>query len=394
VERVPSPPAAVVLGGTYNGLAFARSLGRRGIPVHVLDGDRRNPALHSRHAIPVLLPELEQHPRAWLDALSGIARRADAPPVLIPTGDTQLLLVSRNRDELSATFRFRVPEPDVVEMLCDKAAQYAFAREHGTSMPEFVDTRDRSADDLVAATREHIGFPCIVKPCRSDRWHRRRPGEKLRVVADEQELRHVLAETAAAGLRVLVQEIVPGGDDHMHSCIAYLGDGGRPLLTFTKQKLRQHPPGFGNGSLQRTTHEPELIAATLALLAPLDYRGAVCVEWKRHPQDDRPRLVEVNPRSVAGTQMMVDAGCDLPYVQYRDLVGDPLPPVTSYTDDVRHVNLAWDLHAFLELRRRGAMTLREWRRSLRGVRSFALLDRRDPRPAWTLAGRLLDRLRG
>jgi hypothetical protein len=45
----------------------------------------------------------------------------------------------------------------------------------------------------------------------------------------------------AAGLKVVVQEFVPGDDSHGANYNAYFWDG-RPVVEFTAQKLRLSPP--------------------------------------------------------------------------------------------------------------------------------------------------------
>ena len=65
------------------------------------------------------------------------------------------------------------------------------------------------------------------------------------VVHDERELDATLRTVLAAGVDVLVTEIIPGGDDRYCSYYSHLDEQGEPLLHFTKRKPRQYPIGCG-----------------------------------------------------------------------------------------------------------------------------------------------------
>lgn len=377
----------MVLGATTNGLAFVRSLGRRGVPVWVLDSTRERPGMRSRFATPVLLPDVCAEPDAWLAALLDLAARTPAPPVLLATGDEHALLVAAHRERLGAHLRFRLPPPGVVEMLCDKRRQYEYLLAQGHPLPRtaFVEHDETDAGALAAAT---TGFPCVVKPCFSHRWMRRGSGAKLGVARDAEDARRLHRTMTADGEPVLLQEVIPGADDALHGYVGYFAADGRARAGITKRKLRQHPPGFGNGSLQVSTLEPEVAERVERLLGALGYQGLVAVEYKRDARDGRDKLIEINPRSISATQLAIDAGIDLPWIAYADVVGLTLPPTPSARAGVKYLHLGWDVQA---LRARDDLTLGAWLRSLRGVRSHALLARGDPGP---LAGYLSSALRG
>ncbi len=373
-----------MLGVTTNGLSFVRSLGRRGIRVWMLDGSPGNPCMRSRCGTPVRLPDIGDHPDAWLSAVMERALRASSPPVLIPTGDEHLLLVSEHREMLAPHLRFRIPPPGLPEILCDKRLQYEALEERGWTIPKTA--YPEAPCDIARFAEETVGFPCLLKPYASHRWRRRGTGVKLRAAWSEPELRAAWDEMTAAGVPALLQEVVPGGDDRFHGYLAYYDAAGLPRAAFTKRKLRQHPPRFGNGSFQVSTRDPELADLSDRVLRSLNYQGLVGIEFKRDERDGELRLIEINPRSVSGNQLPIDCGVDFPYVYYRDAIGEPLPRVDGYRSGVRYVHLGWDVQAMLAKRRSGEITAARWLRSLAGVRSNALFSWRDARPALAYAG--------
>jgi predicted ATP-grasp superfamily ATP-dependent carboligase len=82
-----------------------------------------DPVQWSRH-LRARLPWIDpwERPDEVVDALLAFARKQPSPPVLMPQGDADLLLVSRHRGELAGAFRFILPEPELVEALADKAS--------------------------------------------------------------------------------------------------------------------------------------------------------------------------------------------------------------------------------------------------------------------------------
>src|SRR5687767_2052839 len=100
--------AAIVMGVTTNGLAVVRSLGRRGIPVTMMEWQTR-PGMRSRFGTPLLMPSIYSQPETWLATIVGIGRDSSCKPVLIPTGDEYVLFVSQHRDFLREHVRFSIP---------------------------------------------------------------------------------------------------------------------------------------------------------------------------------------------------------------------------------------------------------------------------------------------
>jgi D-aspartate ligase len=370
-------PPAVVLGVTTNGLSFVRSLARRGVSVVMMDVAEQ-PGMRSRLGSALAMPDVCERPDAWLSALQRIAESAPVAPVLIATGDEHVLLVAAHRDALAARFRFRMPDKELAEMLCDKRRQWESLRAAGCAVPRsaFVD----GDADVVAVAREAIGFPCVVKPCSSHRWLRRRTGVKLRVARDAAALRAAYRDATEGGEPAMLQELVPGPDSALYGVLAAYGADGHALATFTKRKLRQQPVGAGNGSLQVSTRNPELAALAERILRPLRYQGLVSLEFKWDERDRTYKLIEINPRGVSGNQLAVDSGVDLPWIHYRDVLGEPPASSDGYRCDVKYLHLGWHLAALAELRRDGAVSLARELRELRGTSSFALFDPRDPAP--------------
>src|SRR5258708_4110659 len=115
VSQLPSQGiGAVVLGGCFQGLGIVRSLGKRGIPVCILD-DEFAISRYSRYttysAYVKSLKDEHQVIKALLEAKQ---RWGLAGWVIYPTRDELVTALSHFRDELSASFRVPTPGWDVI----------------------------------------------------------------------------------------------------------------------------------------------------------------------------------------------------------------------------------------------------------------------------------------
>lgn len=357
-----------------------RSLGRRGIRVWMMDSasSAASPGMASRFGIPLAMPDIAAQPAQWLDKLFEIARSSPLPPIVIPTGDEHIELVSQYREQLRNHVRFRIPSHALATTLCNKNLQYELAERHSIPLPKTL-RLDRQAD-IVRLAHETVGFPCLLKPYYSHRWRRLSRKAKLVIAHNPQELAAEYQHLLQSGTEFLLQEFIPGDDSTLYGYLAYYGANGQPLAAITKQKLRQYPPVCGNGSLQITVRNLQVAELSESLLCALKYQGLVSIEYKWDARDQKFKLIEINPRSVSGNQMAIDSGVDLPYILYQDLTDNPPPPTNQFTVGVKYLHFGWDLQAFIAQRQNKTLTTAQWLRSLVGVRSFALFSWRDSKP--------------
>jgi D-aspartate ligase len=377
---------AVLLGGRTNALSVARDLGLRGIPVHAV-GDADAVVSHSRHCTRfhrVRKGELQPQYRGLLRDV--LPRGA----VVIPCDDDGLELIARSRDEIAGWGFHPVPAVDrVVLDLLDKERTYEIAREAGVGAPLTITLR--GPDDLDGALRE-VGLPCALKPLHIHEFSRsfRR---KVFLIRDADTLRRAFAQSSELGLEMLLTEIIPGGEDRYWSYYTFLDESGRPLTNFTKQKLRQHPIGFGGATYHLTAWDPEVADAGQRFLAGAGARGIACVEFKRDIRTNEPRLIECNSRVTAANELMRLAGIDLAGIAYASTLGLPVPEDRGFTDGVRLWYPLQDLLAFREARARSELTLSGWLQSLAHRQGFPTISLRDPMPGLVEAAKLPGRAR-
>jgi D-aspartate ligase len=371
-------PLAVILGGSCNGLSFSRSLGRRGIPTLMLESDRLL-GIYTRFGKVAILPPVETHAREWVELLEHIGAHLPIPGVLFPTSDAHTLLIARHRATLERFFRFLTPGLEILEQLINKRSQYPAAAAAGVPMPAVHFPESIHDVHRLAGA---IPYPCILKPYDSHAARKKMEMKKVLLVHSAAELMSEYERITGRNVPLMIQEIVPGRDSDLFGYLAFWDQDGNERAWLTKRKLRQFPPGFGDGSLQETVEAPLVAELSRRLLRKFRYRGFVGVEFKLDARDQTYRLIEINPRTVSGNQLAISAGIDFPWIGYRYLTGaeSDSEPKPHARPGIKYINEEWDFQAYLALRRTGELTFWRWLRSLRGVKARGIWAWDDPLP--------------
>ena len=265
-----------------------------------------------------------------------------------------------------------------MERIADKSEQLRAAER--VAVPAPVTVAVSCEDDLERAA-DLVPFPAVLKA--TTELDRLRlialTGAKAIAVRDPSRLREAYEPIRSCGA-LLVQELIPGGDDQIVLAGTYHDARSKPLAVFTGRKLRQHPRGLGNTRAGESLWDQEVADLTLRLLGEFQYHGISDVEFKRDARDGSLKLMEINARPGLWGTLATAAGVNLTYVAYRDAIGNPIT-APRQNDGVGWVDSIHDVADSLREVRRDEVRLRDWLGSLRNVRADAVLSLRDPLPA-------------
>lgn len=321
--------ALVAEVGWANGLAAIRSLGRHGLRVIAVDNARSALGFRSRYAEPRIAPDPGDDEDGYIAAFKAIAAETDDVLPVFPTHDEHLNALARHTGELGERYRFPFPSWDVLEQIQSKRHQLDTAEAIGFPIPRTF--HPRSAEEAQAAGAE-LGFPLIVKPAANVGFRRT---HKVQLFRCENAGELARAYEDAAPFEPMVQELVPGGAEAMFTLGSYLSADGEALGLFSGRKLRQTRGFTGVARVAEAVWVDDVVEQGLALLRALKFHGLSQVEMIRDRRDGTYKLIEVNPRLWQWHSLAAACGVDLPWIAYRDLVGDPLPPVLSHPSGKR-----------------------------------------------------------
>jgi D-aspartate ligase len=356
-------------------LGVVRALGEAGVPVHVARYDRRDMAHVSRWVREAFVVPPPLREAGHVDALLGLPPRLDGA-VLMPASDEAVVALARHRARLARRFVVAAPPWAVVRNFIEKRRTYALAEEAGVPAPRSASPRS-VAEARQAAGR--FGFPLLLKPSQSHLFYERFR-RKMLVIHGMPELEARLAEVEAAGIEVMVQEIVPGDDTEVVNYNAYVV-GGRAVAEFTARQLRKAPPRFGSPRVVRSERIEGLLAPGRAVLRAIGLEdGFACCEFKRDPRDGRYRIVDVNGRHNLSGLLAVRCGLNFPLLEYRHLVSGVVPRPARFREGLYWTDVVRDAGYSLRFLLHERCAPWTWLAPYLGPGCDAIFDMRDLRP--------------
>ena len=369
---------AFVLGMHATGLTAARCLGREGIAVKGFDVSAGRLAFRSRYCSAEVCPDPLEQPDALVRFLRQQVGHGAQKVVLLPTSDAFFLFLSRHRTQLADRFLLNLPSVEVAESVVNKRRLYELAAACDAAFPQsfFPGTYDEAL-----AVKDSLRYPAFIKPYWGHQWRAYFGGQhKGFKVQSPEEFLARFREVLASGHSALVQSYVTSPDDNLFSLSLYISREGEALAAFPRRQVRQYPPNSGTVTLAISERDPELVADGTRFCQSIGYRGIVGLEYKRDREDDKYKLLDFNPRLMLSDMLTAYCGINLPLLQYLDVTGQSPGPRREYTEGVKWVDTIADFQAFRQYHERGELGWKDWLRSLRGARVFALFAWDDPLP--------------
>jgi predicted ATP-grasp superfamily ATP-dependent carboligase len=317
------PPVLVLDGEQRAALAVVRSLGRRGVKVHVASHVRRSLAGGSRFAASEsLVPDPIRGAEGYAKAIARLSADRDAL-VILPATEASTMALLEYRDLLGSV---RIASSDLARfrLATDKAAVLSLASQLGIDVPA-QSAIDRVEEvDTVPTER----YPLVVKPARSvvtGTAGRRKVG--VRYARDAKELAEIIRQLGPEAGPFLLQTRIGGPGVG----VFLLRWNGSIVATFAHQRIREKPPSGGVSVCCESIAPPaELVRQSTRLLEALDWEGVAMVEYKQDRRTGRHYLMEINPRFWGSLQLAIDSGVDFPWYLYQLIEGVPVTPISRW----------------------------------------------------------------
>lgn len=319
----PGQPAdnrvgAVIVGGDFHGLGIIRSLGRRGVPLCVVDDEYSIGRFSKYTTFAVRAPNLRNEKKT-VDFLIEMGHRMNLKGwVLFPTRDEHVAAFSRYKQALSEAFRVPTPDWEITKWAWNKWNTYCLAQKLGIPIPRTWCPRTVADIDGIDAE-----FPLAVKPSVKEDFFYATKAKAWRA-ENRDELKEMFqrASSHVGSNEVLVQEIIPGDGSCQFSSCVFMKNGAA-IGSMEAQRWRQHPPEFGRAAtFVQSIDLPAVEEPTLRFLRAINYYGLAEIEYKLDSRDGKYKLLDVNARTWGFHALGSPAGVDFSYLLYADQVGD------------------------------------------------------------------------
>jgi predicted ATP-grasp superfamily ATP-dependent carboligase len=377
-----SVPALVLNFGEYplhqSSLGIIRSLGSVGTPVFAVQRNPFIPSGVSRYISGKFLWKADgKNTDQFLEGMETIAKILDRPTILVPADDLSAILIAEHADVLASWFRFARPPAALPRAVANKRNLYDLCQHLGIACPHTVFPNSRKEWlDFAKSAR----LPVVVKVI--EPWLAPRGLKTTAIVSERQELmdycdRHGWQVPPTA---LMIQEMIPSSASEDWFVHGYCDARSNPVAIFTGVKLRSYPAFAGPTTLARSVKNDGLQRQTIELLTAISYCGIMDLDYRLDHRDGRYNLLDFNPRVGAQFRLFKDAdGTDVVRALHLDLT-DRTPRVGPQIEGRTFVAEIQDLFASGAYWRSGALTVKDWWRSLRGIDETAWYASNDPVP--------------
>ena len=241
--------------------------------------------------------------------------------------DDYAAMIIRRKAELT---EYIAPGPaaDLYGSIQKKAEFYEVCEKFGIPYP---DSKILTAPvDAAELTEAKLGFayPIIVKPSSSvDYWkHPFDTMKKVYTAATPAEAAEIVKTIYASGYpdRMVLQKMVPGGDDHMRVLTAFSDENGKVrAMCLGHTMVEEHTPhGLGNHAAivsEDTTSLP-LVENIRKMLEACHYTGFSNFDIKYDSRDGKYKAFEINCRQGRSNYYVTGAGYNLAKYLVEDVI--------------------------------------------------------------------------
>lgn len=361
---------AIVIEGHVQGLSNVRSLGELGIPVYVIDVNHCL-AQHSRYCQKYFrCPDYRSN--EFVEFLVELGERERLKGwFLIASNDHVVEQLSTNYDRLSAYYKMLVPIGQLLDLIIDKRQLVKIALSAGVHVPETYD-----AASLKKAN--HFRFPLLVKGSRGLSFFKAMHVKAIQV-DDANELRRVVGDLSSRldESFYMVQEMIPFDETIgviSFTCFAVQGE---IKAYWMGKKLREHPIRYGTATCAQSIMLPQVLEEAKPLIMRLGYTGTCEVEFMFDHRDNVYKLIEINPRTWLWVGLAKACGVDYAKIMYRYLMGSQNEYPKEYAVGIKWINRLTDGVYSLKSIAKGQLSLRDYLKSIRGKKVYAIWSWKD-----------------
>jgi D-aspartate ligase len=377
------PGGVVIVGGYVQGLGLLRAFARRGIEVIVVNDRKLDIARYSKYCKDYVVFKEIGDPENLPSFLIDFAKTKGLNNwIILPTGDSVVYTLSKNKSILEQYYKIPTPEWDIVNYAYNKKLTYQLAEKLGILIPKTY--YPENIDDAIKISK-NIEFPCILKPAVMHKLYDATKSKLLKVsnkndlVESYKKLTQVIHPS-----EVLIQEIIGGLPANLFSFGSFISK--ERIGYIIANRKRQIPMDFGVGStFVESANIVELKELSLRLLNEIGYYGFSEVEFVKDPRDEKYKLLEINPRSWKWITITNQSNFGLvPLVcnsqpgigRTQELGNDPAKEFSR----VKWIHFWQDLFVSLKEILKGNLSIGQYLETLRGKKEFAVASWDDPLP--------------
>ncbi len=309
----------VLLGADLNCYNVARAFHEQyGVITHAFGRYAVSATKYSKIIRFTIVPDIDNDEVMRKTLTEFAAAHADAKLILMGCTDDYAAMIIRNKKMLP---QYICPYPDekFLTAVAYKAEFYETCDKYGIPYPGTVILTEAVGESALTAEALGFAYPIVIKPSSSVvYWKHSFDGMKKVYFADTPaEAAQIIAQIYGAGYdeKMILQEMVPGGDVHMRVLTAFSDKSGKVrAMCLGHTMLEEHTPkGLGNHAAIITEPVQNLPFADKirAMLEDMGYTGFSNFDIKYTGKGDDFRIFEINLRQGRSNFYVTAAGMNI-----------------------------------------------------------------------------------
>ena len=371
----PNHVGAVIIGSDFQALGIIRCLAEKGVPCFLIEhefGISRFSRYCKRKKIYYSLLSSSQN---FVDYLIKIAKEENLKGwVLYPNNDELVKLISINRDKLREWFKIIIPPWKIVKKFYYKQNAYKIADKISIPIPKMY------TNNIEKLLKEELIFPIVLKPTYKGKYYNKKKKKAIRVDNKDSLVREFEAMSSLVDpSEIIIQEMIEGGPKNLYSYACFF-DGEKSIGSICAKRSRQHPMDFGQATTYaESVHIPELNEMGNRILKEMGYFGVAEVEFMKDDKENVYKFIEVNGRFWGWHTLAREAGINFPFILFNYMLGTDISAPEARIG-TKWVRLTTDIPTVMNELFGRRLTLKEYFRTMRGKKQFAVFSFRDLLP--------------
>ncbi len=288
---------------------FKAARDRLGIEGKVIAADCSElaPALYFADEMRIV-PRISEND-AYISAIIEICRELKVR-LIVPTIDTELILLSERREEIESQTGAKVliSDPAVIRICRNKIETQKYLEEHGFLVPRMITEEEMDQD--------RVRYPVFIKPLDGS----------SSIHAYRVETKEELCTYRKLIGNYIVQELMEGEE---YTVDAFLDFDSGLISVVPRLRIATRSGEIAKGRIVRDEEITRDVTRLLKELKPIGHITVQCMKTKRGIE-----YIEINPRFGGGAPMSVAAGADSCENLYRLLRGESLTYRDRYRDGI------------------------------------------------------------
>lgn len=337
--RSLSKTPVILFGDFIAAYGVLRALGPLGIPVYLVSAEsRQNICRYSRYVKDdFVLSHSDEH--YFEKLLSWGLNTVGKEAVLIIAGaDEPLNNLPKYLPDFPTGWRATFPDAPTVRMVREKALTYKIAQEHAVPVPRTFAVDSQDALTQVLSSKE-IRFPVLMKSEKSSLMLKTYKTKGVNAYNSDQIQTLYNIHQGFFG-KLLLQEMIPGGEEQLFCLKTVCGSAGKPLAYFMDKKIRSSAR-FSSCTLTMAVWDDTVFQLGRTLLQAIGYVGYASIEFKKDERDSLYKLMEINGRVSMNNSHALRCGINLPLAMYNDALGLPSPETSNDPNALAEKKILW-----------------------------------------------------